>query len=1343
MTKIQFILLTAFICFFVGMAGELSAQVTVAGSNGADGTYTSLTKTNGAFAAINAKTHTNNIINIEITANVIDETGATQLNAGTWSSLTIYPTISPITISGDIAGPLIGLNGANNVTIDGRLNKTGSTADMTIKNTSASSSAGTSTIELVNDACINTLQYCNILGSSTASTGGIIFFSTSGGGFGNDFNNVNHCTIGNSGNRPLNAICSIGSSYGNDNSGNYLTANSISNVIRTDGPSYGIYLGSGNIGWEITLNSIYETGTLNFSVNSSYYAIYVSYSDGNTINIANNYIGGTSASCGGSTLTKTGSDVTFYGIYMSAGSSSNNINGNTISKISWSNSEASPFYGIFVAAGSMNVGTAGAGNIIGASSGTGSITYTAGTSGGNFYGLHITGSSTVTAISNVIGSVTVANSAASGAGSSNFYGIYYTSTSASSFSNNTMGNASTASSIVVSSNSSGAAQLVYGIYSSGSNSGAGNTFSGNTVANLVNNAGSATSLVDGIYVCSGKNSLTGNTVHDLSIANPSTASDHLLSTGGIVVYVSSYAQTITGNTIYNISRTLSEPTSCVAGIYFSGSGSNSTVSENFIYGISTTTQNVTSSGSVYGIKIDAGITTCANNIINLSANSMSTLYGIYEPGTSGNNSYIYFNTVYFGSESYPHNSYCLYSAGSANTRDFRNNILNNYRSIYSTYKPYCIYYAAIGGTLTTDYNDYDGSIVGYYNGADRITLENLQTAMAYPQTPIGKDANSLKLNPIYVNAGTTTASDYYPRQPLPGITGTGISLDYSGTSRASTPTMGAIEGQVVVTWTGNTGTDWNTTTNWTQNRVPISVQNVTIPNTSNKPHVTAAPSSPASCNNLIIETGAVLTIDAGYALSVWGTLTNNAGSPGLIIESGGSLINSTVAVSATVIRTINKDNNWHLLSCPMSGTMPPICDGNFAPTTGNFNSSTGATYDFFKFDESVASTGNVWVNLKKSDWSVNITDFGDPPSFAAGKGYLVAYSAAFSGSASKSFIGTLATASTDIPVTANTNTYNLIGNPFPASIDWKNSNWTTRPASLNVDGGGYNMWIYNETYQNYGAFNSASSGSSGTNGVTQYIPPAQGFFVQAKSGGGTLTVPANAKIHINQSWLKSNELIENAFKIKVDGSANTFADEILIEFGHPGNNGGAEKWWGLLAEAPSLYTVKNEQNYSISFLTNITDNPAVSLSFKAGADGNYRFTSTFDPLAFGKINLQDLKTGTTHNLKSDPVYSFSALAGDDAARFILHFTENLSVNDKGKESQIKIYSYNKTICILSNTVSSINGDVYIFNLMGQQLLHQRTSEVPITKINLNASAGYYLVKIVTSDQATSSKVFIH
>jgi hypothetical protein len=166
-----------------------------------------------AFDAINAQDQTGFNITVTIVDNTTETTSAV-LNAGLWTTLSIYPTVTGLSITGNLAAPLIDLNGADNVTINGSLNGLNAEKDLVITNTSVSSTAGTSTIRFINDAISNTVKYCNLKGSSIATAGGILFFSTTTGANGNDGNTIdnNIITSASDANRIYNAIYSAGTS---------------------------------------------------------------------------------------------------------------------------------------------------------------------------------------------------------------------------------------------------------------------------------------------------------------------------------------------------------------------------------------------------------------------------------------------------------------------------------------------------------------------------------------------------------------------------------------------------------------------------------------------------------------------------------------------------------------------------------------------------------------------------------------------------------------------------------------------------------------------------------------------------------------------------------------------------------------------------------------------------------------------------------------------------------------------------------------------------------------------------------------------------------------------------
>jgi hypothetical protein len=848
-----------------------------------------------AFDAINSGLHNTGAFEIKIN-NSTNETATAVLNASgsgsaNYSSVLIYPTTTGLIVSGNLAAPLIDLNGADNVTFDGRINASGASKNLEITNTSIVATAGTSTIRFINDATNNSVKYCIVKGSSTDAASGIFFFSTTTGTTGNDGNTIdnNDITCSLSANRPLNVIFSSGTAA-NENSGNTVSNNNISNFLNRATASNGVNLGANTTAWTISDNSFYETASFTATANVAYNVMLINNPSGTGFTITGNYIGGTAPLCGSTPWTKTNAlNNAFTAISLTTGTGTSSlVESNTIQNITWSNSGAASWTGISIAAGDVNTGTT-TGNTIGAISGTGSITFTAGATA-NFYGINIPGTGTVSCQNNKIGSITTANAGAANA--TNFYGINKTAVAGTTtISNNIIGSTSGAS-ISASSASTGTIQIVAGI----SNAGTGAiTISDNEIANMTNGTTNGTAgtigRINGISSTNGTDIISNNIIHDLTIANANNANTFNASVCGIVLTAVT-PKNVTGNTIYNLSNGYATFAGSVTGLYFQASTAGNTVSNNFIHSLSVTGASSVNA-SIYGIRIASGLTTYSNNIITLGGNSSTTIYGMYETGAAGNNNSLYFNTIYIGGAPTTGalNSYAFYNNANTNTRNFRNNIFENARSNSgATGKHYAI---RIAGTtnLTIDYNDYyapgTGGILGLL-AIDRTTIAAWRTAT-------GQDVNSLNIDPTFTSAGSTVAADYkILTAVLPGVTGTGITVDYGMNPRTSTVTMGAWEtGANINMWTGTAiSADWNTPANWSGNTVPVADANIIF--------------AAGALNNLQLDQNRAVT-DITNA-TTWRIVTNGfkLGIKGVLISGSidASSTGSTVEFAGATAQTI-------------------------------------------------------------------------------------------------------------------------------------------------------------------------------------------------------------------------------------------------------------------------------------------------------------------------------------------------------------------------------------------------------------------------------------------------------
>lgn len=224
-TSVRTMLLFAVI-FIISIFSFKHADAQNVTVNPGAGSYATL---KDAFDAINAGTHTG-AITIDIVGNTTEVASAV-LNASgsgsaSYTSINIAPSGGAArTITGTVAGHLIDLNGADNVTING-LNSGGNA--LTIENTNTSTSA--STVRFIADASTNTITNTTIKGSGTSTTLGVIFFST-GTATGNTGNIISNNNITSAGSAlPVNAIYSAGTSAVIFNTGT-ITANNISDYF--------------------------------------------------------------------------------------------------------------------------------------------------------------------------------------------------------------------------------------------------------------------------------------------------------------------------------------------------------------------------------------------------------------------------------------------------------------------------------------------------------------------------------------------------------------------------------------------------------------------------------------------------------------------------------------------------------------------------------------------------------------------------------------------------------------------------------------------------------------------------------------------------------------------------------------------------------------------------------------------------------------------------------------------------------------------------------------------------------------------------------------------------------
>jgi hypothetical protein len=482
---------------------------------------------------------------------------------------------------------------------------------------------------------------------------------------------------------------------------------------------------------------------------------------------------------------------------------------------------------------------------------------------------------------------------------------------------------------------------------------------------------------------------------------------------------------------------------------------------------------------------------------------------------------------------------------------------------------------------------------------------------------------------------------------------------------------------------------------------------------------------------LTINSGKQFSVAPGKQLSVDGTIANNAGASGFTLHSGvagtASLLHNTNNVQATVQRYISGTKEaWHFISSPVAAQG---ISGSWLPS-GSYGNGTG--YDLYLWNE----PNNCWIYKLNTTSAINWNTVHPGSNFTPGRGYLYSVQAT---NPTKAFIGNLNNGSITYPLSTSSDDlslkgFNFVGNPYPSSIDWQASLGWTRSNLVN-SGGGYDMWIWNPIAENYGVCNSATGIC--TNSVTRNIAPMQGFFVRA-SGAGNLGMDNAVRLHDNGTWFKNSEINTAIFRVVVESEADKSLDEAGLLFGYSANEPGARKLFSNIITAPSLFMSSGDENYSVRYFTDTTDNHTVPLKFIAGRDGNYSLKCNFDLEKFTIVMLEDRKTNYIQNMIPKNTYSFSASTTDDENRFVLHFGPDK--NAHYSQLPARIYTSGNQV-IVDLTLISNQTEVFLYDAMGRLILENTLQGLKQHKLSINAPPQILLVYLQNQQGNFNCKLF--
>jgi hypothetical protein len=409
---------------------------------------------------------------------------------------------------------------------------------------------------------------------------------------------------------------------------------------------------------------------------------------------------------------------------------------------------------------------------------------------------------------------------------------------------------------------------------------------------------------------------------------------------------------------------------------------------------------------------------------------------------------------------------------------------------------------------------------------------------------------------------------------------------------------------------------------------------------------------------------------------------------------------------------------YHQVSIPLTSAS--------SPTSNLFLGSY-----LFDFLENGGSSGT-WNSLGNSTSS----------SLNVDKGYLIYYPGT---SVTYSFAGNLRNGSVTpvtpaISFTDGTHGYNLIPNPFPSAIDWDAvSGW-----SLNhVDDAIY-VWNSGASIANYGSY----VGSTTTNGVTNFIPVGQAFFVRTNAASPSISMNNNVRVHNSKAFMKTGT-VSNPYELHFFAQADSIKDELAIRFASDvtenfDSHADAYKFYGY-PETPQVNSVTPDgTRLSINSLPFTTGDAIVPLDFSLNATTDVTFTATgMESFYEGiPIYLEDHLLNKVVDLRTDPVYTFSHTAGSAGNRFLIRFM-GVTGTPEHTTTDGSAFVSNGHLYVDVPAMSRSEATISIYDMLGRQFSSRKIMLSGITELPAPAASGVYVVKILAGNKSFERKIVVN
>jgi len=485
------------------------------------------------------------------------------------------------------------------------------------------------------------------------------------------------------------------------------------------------------------------------------------------------------------------------------------------------------------------------------------------------------------------------------------------------------------------------------------------------------------------------------------------------------------------------------------------------------------------------------------------------------------------------------------------------------------------------------------------------------------------------------------------------------------------------------------------------------------------------PGSTSSTHNLNLTIDDDLTIEGD--VEIGGNLIVNS-SKTLTLGVNSSNEYSQLKVGGTITNNGNVVHEQYLGSSGHHGISSPM--------TAGFGTTSGTASALYEYD---AASSGVYLGSYVSNGTATTSTVGRgffAPVGSAGDFLSSAGSFSVTGTPNTSHDWTLSYV-TNSASGASDNGWNLIGNPYSATLDWNSVS-----VGSSVNGAVYVWDPSNSQYMSW------TSAGGGVNGGSQYIPPMQAFWVQTTSGGtGTAynistTMSSNTTTSQSPTFQKAqNDRIKLSIINLSDHSKN---DETVIAHSPGSVDGFDEKLdaWKLnnYGGNPNVYSFYAGDKLAVN-VVDLSIPKVIPLGIDAPQSRDV-YQLYLNQEVNGdeyEVILEDKHLNTFTDL-TQGAYSFQYGGWNNSGpRFNLHIN---SANNIGldEEETHDSFVYQKDNEVFIHTDEAVYSKYQLWTMDGR-LVHEGPINSSITRF-LKPHTGLYMIQLKGNHSNKAIKTFL-